>query len=76
MPAATRVVASQVAADDRWAWVVLAVEVSGTGYYLDENICERMEDGSWVGASSCGSGFTGQSLDSLRANPPRQSLLN
>jgi hypothetical protein len=77
MPAAiTHVVASRVAADGHSAWVLLAVEVSGTGYYLDENICERLQDGSWFGGSSCGSGFTDRNLDSLRADPPRQSLFN
>ena len=72
----THLVASRVAQDGRSAWVMLAVEVAGTGYYLDENICERAEDGSWFGASSCGSGFTDQTLDSLRAAPPRQSLFS
>jgi hypothetical protein len=29
------------------AYVLLAIEVAGTGFYLDENLCERAADGSW-----------------------------
>lgn len=72
----THVVASRMDADGNSAWVLLAVEVVGTGFYLDENICERSEDGSWFGGSSGGSGFTDRTLESLRADPPSQSLLD
>ena len=68
----THVVESQISADGQSAWVLLAVEVAGTGYYLDENICEREPDGSWSASSSSGGEFTDRSLDDLRADPPRQ----
>ncbi|HEY0388126.1 MAG TPA: hypothetical protein VGC71_06790 [Gaiellales bacterium] len=48
----THVVASR-ATGDGGAWVLLAVEVAGTGYYLDENICEQADDGSWDMVSQC-----------------------
>jgi hypothetical protein len=67
-------VQSRISADGQSAWVLLAVEAAGTGYCLDENICEREPDGSWSASSSGGGGFTDRSLDDLRANPPRQGL--
>jgi hypothetical protein len=73
-PAFTHVVDVRVGAGGRSAWVLLATEVAGTGYYLDENICTRESDGSWSPSSSCGSGFTESSLEELRRRPPRQTL--
>jgi hypothetical protein len=67
----THIVHSRISADGQSAWVLLAVEVAGSGYYLDENICKREPDGSWSGSSSGGGGFTDRSLDDLRADPPR-----
>jgi hypothetical protein len=74
-PGITHLVASRASADGG-AWVMLAVEVAGTGYYLDETICEQFGDGSWDWTSQCGSGFTDRSLESLRAEPPPQTLFN
>ena len=62
-PEITHVVQTRLSAEGQSAWVLLAVEVAGTGYYLDENICEREHDGSWSPSSSCGGGFTERSLD-------------
>lgn len=56
------------------AYVLLAVEVTGAGFYLDENLCERAEDGSWVLVSEAGGGFTDRTVADLRANPPPQGL--
>ena len=76
MPRAiTHVVASRPNRDGG-VWVLLAVEVAATGYYLDENVCEQLDDGSWDWASQGGCGFTDRSLESLRADPPRQTLVN
>lgn len=60
----THVVASHANADGE-VWV--AVEVVGTGYYLDKNICEQLGDGSgdWTSQSS---GLTDRTLESLRAH--------
>jgi len=71
----THVIATR-ANGDGGVWVLLAVQVAGTGYYLDENICEQLGDGSWDWTSQCGSGFTDRSLESLRAEPPSQTLFN
>ena len=73
-PAHTHVVDVRVGSGGRSAWVLLATEVTGAGYYLDENICVREPDGSWSPSSSCGSGFTGSSIEELRAHPPSQTL--
>jgi hypothetical protein len=54
--------------------VLLAVEVTGAGFYLDENLCERAEGGSWLPHSEAGGGFTDRSLADLRAHPPPQGL--
>jgi hypothetical protein len=79
MPAAnTHVVHTSIRSDGS-AWVLLATEVvgvAGAAYYLDENICERFEDGSWGQFSSCGSDFTDRSLDQLRADPPLPTLFS
>jgi hypothetical protein len=56
------------------AYVLLAIEVAGTGFYLDENLCERAADGSWWPGSSTGGGFTDRGLADLRAHPPPQGL--
>jgi len=61
---------TRLSSDGRQAWVLLAVEVTGTGYYLDENVSERNADGTWEIDSSSGGGFTDRSLDSLKADPP------
>jgi hypothetical protein len=75
MPAAiTHVVEVDVKPGGNQAYVLLAVEVSATGYYLDENMCERAEDGSWVPSSGAGGGVTHRSLADLRAHPPPQGL--
>ncbi len=75
MPAAiTHVVEVDVKPGGVQAYVLLAVEVSSAGFYLDENMCERAEDGSWVPSSGAGGGFTRRSLADLRAHPPRQGL--
>jgi len=42
----THVVQIRAEPDSQSAYVLLAVEVRGTGYYLDENICERDAHGS------------------------------
>lgn len=44
------------------------------GFYLDENLCEKADDGSWVPSAGAGGGFTHPSLADLRANPPPQGL--
>jgi hypothetical protein len=41
-PKIMQLVHSQISADRQTAWVLLAVEVAGSTYYLDENICERV----------------------------------
>jgi hypothetical protein len=58
------------------AYVLLAVEVAGTGYYLDENLVDREPDGSWSPGGSSGGGFTDRTLADLRANPPREGLFD
>lgn len=69
-PGLTHVVVTKRSSDGRMAWVLLAVEVTGSGYYLDENLCQRDADGTWASDSSSGGGFTDRNLDSLRADPP------
>jgi hypothetical protein len=69
-PGISHVVATRRSSGGRSAWVLLAVEATGSGYYLDENVCEQTADGTWVSDSSSGGGFTDRSLDSLRADPP------
>jgi hypothetical protein len=49
------------------AYVLLAAEVVGVGYYLDETICWRDDDGEWVGGDGAGGGFT----DRAHGAPPR-----
>jgi hypothetical protein len=66
----THVVVSRRSGDGGRAWVLLAVEATGTGYYLDENVSERNDDGTWAIDSSFGGGFTDRTLESLRADPP------
>jgi hypothetical protein len=75
MPAAiTHIVEVDEKPGGRRAYVLLAVEVTGAGFYLDENLCERAEDGSWLPSSEAGGGFTDRSLADLRAHPPPQGL--
>jgi hypothetical protein len=75
MPATiTHVVEVDEKPGSRRAYVLLAIEVAGTGFYLDENLCERAEDGGWVLISGAGGGFTDRSLADLRAHPPPQGL--
>jgi hypothetical protein len=75
MPAAsTHVVETRYRAGGEAAYVLLAVEVAGTGYYLDENLCVREPDGSWSPSSGAGGGFTDRTLADLRADPPPQGL--
>lgn len=70
----THVVQVRAEPDSQSAYVLLAVEVRGTGYYLDENICERDADGFWSPGDSCGGGFTDRALDDLPRNPPAQGI--
>jgi hypothetical protein len=75
MPARfTHVVMTSVDADERSAYVLLATEVQGVGYYLDENVCGRAADGSWWGVASGGGGFTERTLEDLREDPPARGL--
>jgi hypothetical protein len=75
MPAGiTHVVEVDEKPDGRRAYVLLAIEVGGGGFYLDENLCERADDGSWVPSAGAGGGVTHRSLADLRANPPPQGL--
>jgi hypothetical protein len=56
------------------AYVLLAIEVEGGGYYLDENLCYRGDDGSWLPGDNAGAGFTDRSLQELRSDPPPRGL--
>jgi hypothetical protein len=77
MPAGiTHGVETRVKPGGDMAYVLLAIEVAGTGYYLDENILQREPDGTWTGDSSGGGGFTDRTLDDLRAAPPRQGMFD
>jgi hypothetical protein len=77
MPAGiTHVVETRITPGGETAYVLLAVEVAGTGYYLDENLAWREPDGSWSSGDSAGGGFTDRTLADLRANPPRQALFD
>ena len=77
MPAGTtHAVETRIKPGGATAYVLLAVEVAGTGYYLDENLAWREPDGSWSSGDSAGGGFTDRTLADLRANPPRQALFD
>ena len=77
MPAGiTHVVATRMRPDGATAYVLLAVEVSGTGFYLDENLAYRNPDGTWSAGDSGGAGFTDRTLDDLRSDPPVQGLFD
>jgi hypothetical protein len=56
------------------AYVLLAIEASPPGFYLDENIVYRTDDGGWMPGDGAGGGFTARTLDDLRADPPPQGL--
>jgi hypothetical protein len=68
------VVESTVDSGRESAYVLLATEVTGVGYYLDENVCCRDSGGGWGPVASAGGGFTDRTLDDLRADPPRRGL--
>jgi hypothetical protein len=72
----THVVETRIKPGGETAYVLLAVEVAGTGYYRDENLALREPDGSWTSGDSTGGGFTDRTLAGLRANPPRQALFD
>jgi hypothetical protein len=75
MPAGiTHVIATRYKPGGEMAYVLLAIEANPRGFYLDENVVERAEDGSWMPSSSVGGGFTGRPLADLRADPPPQGL--
>ena len=40
------------------AYVLLAIEARPPGFYLDENIVYRDDDGTWIPGDSGGGGFT------------------
>jgi hypothetical protein len=56
------------------AYILLAIEAEGAGYYLDENLCYRADDGSWRPGENAGGGFTDRTLQELRSDPPPQGL--
>jgi hypothetical protein len=58
------------------AFVLLAIEANPPGFYLDENIVYRADDGSWMPGDSAGGGFTDRTLADLRADPPPQGLFD
>ncbi|MGH3426229.1 MAG: hypothetical protein ACRDQZ_01415 [Mycobacteriales bacterium] len=71
----THVVETVISPSGRQAYVLLAIETVGRlRFYLDENICHRAEDGSWHGGDSGGGGWTSQTLEELRADPPPQGM--
>ncbi|MGH3429289.1 MAG: hypothetical protein ACRDQZ_17265 [Mycobacteriales bacterium] len=63
-----------VQAGRRARYVLLAIERNPTGFYLDENLLYRAEDGSWMAAAGAGGGFTDRTLDDLRSAPPPQGV--
>lgn len=71
----THVVQVLVSEGGDQAYVLLAIEVGRGKFYLDENVCDRAEDGSWLSGASGGGGWTDQTLDELREHPPRQGML-
>jgi hypothetical protein len=73
-PGITHVVETLMSVDGQSAYVLLAVEVAGTGFYLDGNVTYREPDGSWAGDDSVGGGFTDRTLAELRADPPPPRL--
>jgi len=72
---ATHVVEVRLSTEGDSAYVLLAAEVVGVGYYLDETICWRDDDGEWVGGDGAGGGFTDRTLTELRRDPPPPSLV-
>ena len=60
--------------DGKSAYVLLATEVTGVGYYLDQNVCCREADGGWRNDASAGGGFTDRTLEDLRADPPERGV--
>ena len=70
----THVVEVRLSAEGDRAYVLLAAEVVGVGYYLDETICWLDDDGEWEGGDGAGGGFTDRTLEDLRADPPPPSL--
>jgi hypothetical protein len=71
----THVVEVRLSTEGETAYVLLAAEVVGAGFYLDETICWRDEDGEWVGGDGAGGGFTDRTLTELRRDPPPPSLV-
>jgi hypothetical protein len=71
----THVVETRLKADGETAYVLLAIEANPPGFYLDENIVYRSEDGTWWPGDS-GGGFSDRTLADLRADPPAQGLFD
>jgi hypothetical protein len=71
----THVVEVRLSAAGDHAYVLLAAEVVGVGYYLDETICWLDDDREWVGGDGAGGGFTHLTLTELRRDPPPPSLV-
>jgi hypothetical protein len=75
MPAGiTHVVETRYKPGGELAYVLLAIEANPPGFYLDENLSYRAEDGSWMPDASAGGGFTDRTLDDLRSDPPPQGV--
>jgi len=75
MPAGiTHVVETRYKPGGELAYVLLAIEANPPGFYLDENLSYRAEDGSWMPDASFGGGFTDRTLDDLRSDPPPQGV--
>jgi hypothetical protein len=75
MPVAiTHVVETRYKPGGELAYVLLAIEANPPGFYLDENIVYRADDGSWMPGDSGGGGFSDRTLEDLRAEPPPQGL--
>jgi hypothetical protein len=70
----THVVGTVASTDEEFVYVLLAVEVSPKGFYLDENLCARCADGSWQTDAGAGGGFSDRTLADLRAAPPPPGL--
>lgn len=77
MPAGiTHVVETRLKSGGALAYVLLAIEARPPGFYLDENLVYRGDDGSWMPGDSAGGGFTARTLADLRADPPPQGMFD
>lgn len=70
----THVVETRYKPGGELAYVLLAIEANPPGFYLDENLLYRADDGSWMPGDSLGGGFTDRTLDDLRSDPPPQGI--